>query len=116
MRSRLPSTLALAVTLLGCGGSGSSTSDPVAACKSVFTTVCNKLFQCNPSGAAQLYGTAASCESSLSSGCSAGNASCPSGTSYSASAASTCINDYGAESCTDIQNGVTPASCSKVCQ
>lgn len=108
--------LVLAVALIGCGGSGNNTSDPVAACKSVFTTVCNKLFQCNPTGAAQLYGNASTCASNLGAGCTASNASCPSGTSYSAGNASTCINDYSNESCTDLTNGVTPASCNKVCQ
>ena len=111
------SALVLAAALIGCGGSGNNnTSDPVAACKSVFSTLCNKLFQCNSSGATQVYGSASACASSLSAGCSSGNASCPSGTSYNASNASTCINDYGNESCTDVTNGVTPASCSKVCQ
>ena len=108
--------LVLAVPLIACGGSGNNTSDPVAACKSVFTTVCNKLFQCNPTGAAQLYGNASTCASNLGAGCTANNASCPSGTSYNAGNASTCINDYSNESCTDLTNGVTPASCNKVCQ
>jgi hypothetical protein len=44
------------------------------------------------------------------------NASCPSGTSYNAGAASTCINDFGNESCTDVMAGTTPQSCSHVCQ
>jgi starvation-inducible outer membrane lipoprotein len=35
--------------------------------------------------------------------------------SYNAGNASTCINDYGNESCSDIMSGVTPASCSHVC-
>ncbi|HVP61559.1 MAG TPA: hypothetical protein VMT11_13425 [Myxococcaceae bacterium] len=105
----------VAAALTACGGS-SNTSDPVAACKSVFSTVCNKLFQCNPSGAAQIYGSASACASNLSSGCTATNASCPSGTSYNAGNASTCINDYSNESCTDVTGGVTPASCNKVCQ
>ena len=113
---RIRSALVLAAVLLGCGGSSSNTSDPATACKSVFTTLCNKLFQCNPSGAAQVYGNASSCTSSLGAGCTSGNASCPSGTSYNAGNASTCINDYGNESCTDVLAGTTPPSCSHVCQ
>ena len=38
------------------------------------------------------------------------------GTSYNASNASTCINDYANESCTDVTNNVSPASCSHICQ
>lgn len=113
---RTLSAFILAAAVLGCGGSSNNTSDPVAACKSVFTTVCNKLFQCNAAGAAQLYGNASTCASTLSTGCTSTNASCPSGKSYNASAASSCINDYGNESCTDVTNGVTPASCNNVCQ
>ena len=112
------SALVLAA-LLGCGGSNGgagNTSDPATACKNLFTTLCNKLFQCNASGAAQIYGSASACASNLGAGCSTGNASCPSGTSYSSGNASTCINDYGSESCSDIMSGVTPASCNHVCQ
>lgn len=111
-RTLLAVVIAVAVT--GCGSS-SSTSDPVAACKSVFSTVCNKLFQCNPTSAGEVYGTASSCASTLSAGCNSSNTSCPSGTSYNSGNASTCINDYGNESCTDVGNGTIPASCSKVC-
>ena len=107
------------VAIIGCGGSNSpgssNTSDPVAACKSVFTTLCDKLFQCNQAGAAQVYGTSANCASSLSSGCTSAGTACPSGTSYNAGNSSSCINDYANESCTDVTNSVTPASCSKVC-
>lgn len=109
--------LAVVIALAGCGGSSASTSDPATACKSLFTTVCNKLFQCNPTGAAQAYGSSSACASSLSAGCNStsGSGSCPAGTSYNASNANTCINDYGNESCADMNGGVTPASCSKVC-
>lgn len=113
---RIRLALVLATALAGCGGSGGNTSDPVAACKNVFTTLCDKLFQCNPSGAAQVYGNASSCASTLGAGCSAGNASCPSGTSYNAGNASSCINDYSNESCADVMAGTTPPSCSHVCQ
>ena len=113
---RLPFTLILATALFGCGGSGNNTSDPASACKSVFSTLCKKVFQCNPSGAAQVYGSESACESNLGAGCTSGNASCPSGTSYNSGNASTCINDYGNESCSDLMSGVTPGSCSHVCQ
>ena len=113
---RLTFPLVLTIALAGCGSGSNDTSDPVAACKSVFTTLCNKLFQCNGASAAQIYGSASACASNLGAGCSSGNASCPSGTSYNAGNASTCINDYGNESCTDISSGVTPSSCNHVCQ
>ena len=56
--------------LAGCGGSNNA-SDPVDACKNVFSTLCNKLFQCNPTEAAQAYGNTSSCASTLSASCSA---------------------------------------------
>jgi hypothetical protein len=113
---RLTFTLVLAVAVSACGSGGADTSDPVAACKSVFTTLCNKLFQCNASGAAQIYGSASACASNLSTGCNANNTSCPAGRSYNAGNASTCINDYNNESCSDIATGTTPQSCNSVCQ
>ena len=112
---RLKLTLLLAAVLSGCGGSN-NTSDPVAACKDVFSTLCNKLFQCNPTQAAQVYGNSSTCASTLSASCNAANTSCPSGTSYNAGNASTCINDYANQSCTDVMSGTTPQSCSHVCQ
>jgi len=114
--NRLTFTLVLAVAIAGCGSGNNDNSDPAAACKNVFSTLCNKLFQCNASGAAQVYGSVSACTSNLGAGCSSGNASCPSGTSYNAGNATTCINDYGNESCSDIMSGVSPASCSHVCQ
>jgi len=102
----------VAVSLVGCGSSSSNASDPVAACHSLFTTVCNKLFQCDPTGAGQLYQNASACASTLGANCSNASGSCPSGTSYNAGNAQTCINDTANESCADIQNGTTPASCS----
>jgi hypothetical protein len=121
---RTLSALVLAA-LLGCGGSGSNgsgsnpagnTSDPVAACKNLFTTLCNKLFQCNPTGSAQAYGSSSACATALSGNCNSAGSACASGTSYNASNAATCINDYANESCTDVTNNVSPSSCSHICQ
>jgi hypothetical protein len=113
MRRTLLAVL-VAAGLTACGSS-SSASDPTAACKNVFTTLCNKLFQCDPSAAAQAYGSAANCATNLSGSCTSANTACPNGKSYNASNASQCISDYGNESCTDITSGVTPTSCSNVC-
>jgi hypothetical protein len=112
---RIRLTVVLAAALAGCGGSNNA-SDPVDACKNVFSTLCNKLFQCNPTEAAQAYGNTSSCASTLSASCSAANTSCPSGTSYNAGNASSCINDYSNQSCTDVMAGTTPQSCLHVCQ
>ena len=121
---RTLSALVLAA-LLGFGGSGSNgsgnnpagnTSDPVAACKNLFTTLCNKLFECNPTGSAQAYGSSSTCASTLSGNCNSSGTACPSGKSYSASNASACINAYAGESCTDVTNQVTPSSCNSICQ
>lgn len=116
---RTLSALVLAASLLGCGGSNGAagnTSDPVAACKNLFTTLCNKLFECNPTQAGQAYGNSGACVTALSGSCSAAGTACPSGTSYNASNASACINAYAGESCTDVTNQVTPSSCSHICQ
>jgi hypothetical protein len=117
---RTLSALVLAAAMLGCGGSGNNgagnTSDPVAACKNLFTTLCNKLFQCNATGAAQAYGSSSACVTALSGNCNAAGTACPGGTSYNPSNASACINDYAGESCTDVTNNVSPASCSHICQ
>jgi hypothetical protein len=118
---RTLSAFVLAAAMLGCGGSGNNgaagnTSDPVAACKNLFTTLCNKLFQCNPTGAAQAYGSSSACVTALSGNCNAAGTACPGGTSYNPSNASACINDYAGESCTDVTNNVSPASCSHICQ
>ena|SRR5689334_5739581 len=116
MHRTLPALVLAA--LLGCGGSSGSgdTSDPVAACKNLFTTLCNKLFECNPNQSAQAYGNSAGCVTALSGNCSAAGTACPSGTRYNVSNASACISAYGSESCTDVANEVTPSSCSHICQ
>ena len=64
------------------------------------------LFQCNPTA----------CVTALSGNCSAAGTACPSGTSYNASNASACIDAHAGESCTDVANNVSPASCSHICR
>jgi len=105
-----------AIQLLACGG-GTNASDPTSACKSYISDGCDKLFQCNPTVAAQAYANAAACTAALSSACTSQNTGCPSGTSYNASNANTCINDLKNQSCTEFNSGNPPNSCSasKLC-
>ena len=66
-------------------------------------------------GVGSLPGTAATCTTAAELRLGCANAACPSGTTYSSSAASQCLSDVNNESCTDINNSVTPASCSSPC-
>ena len=103
--------LCASVALAGCGSSSTDTSTPQAACNSFVSTTCNRLYACSSS----LPGTAATCTTAAELRLGCANAACPSGTTYSSSAASQCLSDVNNESCTDINNSVTPASCSSPC-
>ncbi len=96
--------------LVGCGGS--DTSNPVAACDSFVTAACNRASACMDLGTTSVSQCITNGEANV--GCA--TAVCPAGTTFNSSAASQCVNDVNAESCTDIGNGVTPASCSTGCQ
>jgi hypothetical protein len=104
--------LCASVALAGCGSSSTDTSTPQAACNSFVSTTCNRLYACSSS----LPGTAASCTTAAEAQLGCSTAACPSGKTFNSSAASQCLSDVNSESCTDINNAVTPASCSNTCQ
>ncbi len=110
MRFVIPAAFAL--LLFAC--SSSDTSNPSAACNSALSAVCNKASSCNGLGTISV----SECISLGSSSCT--NAACPSGKTFSSSAASQCINDINALSCTDANNdytnGTLPSSCDLICQ
>jgi len=83
----------------------------MAACNSLVTAVCNREAACN-----NLNGTpVAACITAAETNLNCSSASCPAGTTFSSSAANQCVSDVNNESCTDIQNEDTPASCSTTC-
>jgi hypothetical protein len=102
--------LALAIAVTGCGG-GNGVQD---YCKKGVQAVCQRLFACDPQGAAQLYGSEASCESQNGSQCS--NSECPSGKTFDQSAADQCLAAYASASCSDLEQGIYPSVCSTTCR
>jgi hypothetical protein len=104
----------IAAALSGCGGP--DTSDPLSACKSAVSAVCDRSFQCFPTGSQQLYGTLSDCNSRLSTlSCSPALTTCPAGTTFNPGGASRCVDAYRTESCADLLNSVIPASCNQNC-
>ncbi len=103
----------VAAALSGCGGP--NTSDPLSACKSTVGALCDRSFQCYPKESQQVYGSMSDCNAKLSAlSCStAALTTCPAGTSFNSGAASTCVEDYRNESCSDLLNGATPGSCNQ---
>ena len=101
----------LATAVSACGG-----SDPVAACKSMAEALCNRTFDCFPTGSQQFYGTVADCTTTLSGQvCTPEKTTCPAGLHFSSSNAEQCISDYRNESCDELLNGNVPASCNSRC-
>lgn len=101
----------LAAAISACGG-----SDPISECRKVSDAVCNRLFECEPAGAQQLFGSVANCTTiSNDRACTPEGTACPTGYSSNTSNWERCIEDYRHASCGDIANGIPPASCGTVC-
>ena len=107
---RFLAAASLSALLSACG---SDTSNPVAACNSFATAVCNKATSCN------LSGITSACANNLEAALGCSNAACPSGQSFDSGAASSCVSAINGLSCTDagddLQNGTLPGACSSVC-
>jgi hypothetical protein len=99
---------ALCAVAVGCG---SSNGDPVGACNNLASTTCNRLGACNLLNTGV---TVAQCTTATQTALGCANAKCATGTTFDGNAANTCINDVNKESCTDLGNQVTPASCTVV--
>lgn len=107
-------TFLIAAALSGCGGA--NTSDPISACKSTVSAVCDRSFQCFPESK-QVYGSLENCNAGVSAhSCTTALTSCPAGLTFDPGAASRCVEDYRNVSCSDLLNGVIPASCNQTCR
>ena len=101
----------LAAAVSACGG-----GDPVAACRDLSKAVCERLFECDPSGLQQLYGNVDNCASSHSNQvCTPERTTCPSGYSFNSGNSDRCIDDYRHASCIDLATGTIPESCNSLC-
>jgi hypothetical protein len=109
MRSLLLAA-SLSVLLSACG---SDTSNPVAACNSFASAICNKASSCNVSG------ITSACANNLEASLGCSSAACPSGQSFDSGAASSCVSAINGLSCTDagndLESGNLPGACSSVC-
>ena len=105
----------IAALLSGCGGP--NTSDPISACKSTVSAVCDRSFQCFPTEGPQVYGSLGDCNARVSAhSCTTALSSCPAGLTFDPGAASKCVEDYRNVSCSDLANGIVPASCNQTCR
>src|SRR5678815_2784599 len=100
-----------AAAVSACGG-----SDPVAACRNLSEAVCSRLFECEPTGSQQLFGSVGNCTTTYSNQvCTSERTACPTGYSFNSGNSDRCIDDYRHAPCDDLANGITPSSCSTVC-
>ncbi len=112
--------------LLGACGSSSSpsgpdVSTPTAACQSASSTLCNRWFTCDSSGATARWGSAANCANQGVGFFDCSRAACASPRTYNSSNAANCIAGLESISCnlfttTGIPLGDFPPSCFKLCE
>ncbi|MGZ6080558.1 MAG: hypothetical protein ACXWK4_07075 [Myxococcaceae bacterium] len=105
--------LALAIAAAGCSGSDDSGSIQ-DFCNRGAPAICARIFACDPTTAAQVYGTQAQCTSQSSSQCS--SAARPSGKTFDQAAADQCVAAYPNASCSDLAQGTYPTVCTTVCR
>ena len=111
--SKLLAVLCLAVASVGCGsssgadGGGGSLETFSAYCIAGANAYCTRLYQCEPSS---FPGTAAACEATPDANC--GSKTCPSGTTFNAANASSCVTAYQNELCANVEAGDVPTGCS----
>lgn len=108
------SLVGLSLALGACGTNLTATNDfssPVTACRSFATSVCTREGSCNGNvdvnSCAELLANRENCNA----------AGCAVGSVYSPTNAQKCSNDYLNQSCTDLNAGAIPPSCTqdKVC-
>jgi len=105
---RLLVAVGVSALAAGCGTSSTDVSTPVAACNSFVSAGCNKASSCSllTTGV-----TVSQCITTAEAAASCSTRSCPTGTTYDSAAATSCINNLNAQSCTDFGNNVTPTGC-----
>lgn len=101
----------LAFVLAACGG-----NSPQDECNKIAHVTCTKLYACvDPATIQQAtgYTSEGDCESTTvkTLDCATAKDTCPQGTTFDGNAADTCVNDYNAESCNQVQQGTSPLSC-----
>jgi hypothetical protein len=101
----------LVVAGVGCGSSSNDSSGGTletfsAYCVAGANAYCTRLYQCEPS---TFPGSVASCEATPDENC--GPKTCPAGTTYNSSNASTCVTAYQNEPCADVEAGDVPTGC-----
>ena len=116
---------AVGVWMFGaCGSDGGSggVSDPVALCKDVKGTLCDKIFNCFTKDELNLlkdtFGlNATDCRDKLGDPCTADSSACDSGETFHADKAQTCSDGVKTLSCNDIKMDQIPlpAACDLVC-
>jgi hypothetical protein len=101
-----------AVLLAACGGP--DTGNPVAACNSFASAVCNKAQSCGATG------VTGSCASQLQNSLDCAHVTCPAGTKFDSGAASECIDALNKLSCSDaanqLANNTLPGACNSICR
>jgi hypothetical protein len=97
------------------GTSGGSVSTQAEFCVTYGNLVCDRGFECDPTGGATGFTDAAGCKSFIGAVCASGGSSyCPGG--YSSSLAATCLADVRAASCTVVLGDTPPSSCASACK
>jgi hypothetical protein len=85
-----------------------SSATPASDCDRATAAICQKLFQCAATAAAQQYGTESNCEVQFQAASKCATISCSVGTTYHGDKFQTCVNDINALDCS---NPNKPASC-----
>ena len=114
LRRFASSLVVIAALVAACGGSGTDTSNPAAACNSFASAFCNKAQSCGAPG------YSGSCTSELQNSMGCAQVTCPAGTKFDSGAASDCIDALNKLSCTDAANelgaGQLPGVCNTICR
>ena len=102
------------VVLAGCGG-----ASPVDQCKEAAATSCKKLFECWTTEADRtrlmLGASAEACTKTAQARCEPPAVLCEKPKVWDAAAASACVTEFAALTCTALRAGTTPSSCSNTC-
>jgi len=104
----------LSVAFAGCSSS-SNTDTPAAACNSLITAVCNRVFACDNAAATQAFGSVSNCITTGETAAGCSTAACSAGKTFNSGNASSCVNGISNAACADVEQGNYPAVCDNVC-